>query len=223
MSKIDEMIAELCPDGVEYKRLDEVCQRQKGTSITAAKMKEIASDEGDLLVFGGGKTKIWTNFSCLPNANIVEVPSIVVKSRGNIGFEYCDVPFTNKSELWSYSSLDSDINLKFVYYFLVNNQSYFQEMAKVGKLPQISTGVTDAYKIPVPPIEIQQEIVSILDSFTELEARKAQYSFYRDQLLSFGGLDAKRELIPKQFRQVAHPWRAWRLYSRFGNSKEGLC
>ena len=47
MSRIDEMIARGCPDGVDYKKLGEVCVRQRGTSITAAQMKKIATDEGE--------------------------------------------------------------------------------------------------------------------------------------------------------------------------------
>ena len=54
MSRIDEMVAQLCPDGVEYKKLGDMCVRQRGTSITATQMKEIADDEGGVLVFGGG-------------------------------------------------------------------------------------------------------------------------------------------------------------------------
>lgn len=189
MSAIDELVAELCPDGVEWKRLGDVCSRQKGMSITATKMKEIADSSSDVVVFGGGKTKVLACREMLPNGNIIETPSVIVKSRGNIGFEYCEVPFTNKNELWSYSSASTDIDIKYVYYYLENNRTYFQEAAKLGKLPQISTGATDNYEIPVPPYEVQREIVRILDSFAELEAeldaRKAQYAYYRDRLLDF--------------------------------------
>lgn len=193
MSAIDELVAEFCPNGVEWKRLGDVCSRQKGMSITATKMKEIADSSGDVVVFGGGKTKVLACREKLPNGNIIETPSVVVKSRGNIGFEYCEVPFTNKNELWSYSSASTDIDIKYVYY-LESNRTYFQEAAKSGKLPQISTGVTDNYEIPVPPYEVQREIVRILDSFTELEAeleaRKAQYAYYRDRLLSRESLES---------------------------------
>ena len=58
MSRLDELIAELCPDGVEYKALKEVYKRLKGTPITAGKMKEIDSSDGEIRVFAGGKTVI---------------------------------------------------------------------------------------------------------------------------------------------------------------------
>ena len=91
--------------------------------------------------------------------------------------------------MWSYSARNEDIDLKFVYYYLEYHTVDFQKKAKTGKLPQISTPDTDKFLIPVPPLEIQQEIVRILDNFTELSAelsaRLKQYEFYRDMLLTF--------------------------------------
>ena len=71
--------------------------------------------------------------------------------------------------------------------------AYFQNKAKTGKLPQISISDTENYEIPVPPLPIQNEIVKLLDNFTELTAelllRKKQYNFYRDSLLNFVRVD----------------------------------
>lgn len=182
---------------VEMKRLGDVCVRQKGMPITAAKMKELASGTGDVVVFGGGKTKVFANRDELPKGNVIETPSVVVKSRGNIGFEYCDVPFTNKNELWSYAASSSNVDIKFIYYYLESRRAFFQDAAKVGKLPQISTGITDDFQVPVPSLDTQQKVVDILDRFdalttsltdgipAEIEARKAQYGYYRDRLLDF--------------------------------------
>ena len=58
MSRLDELIAELCPDGVEYKKIKEVYTRIKGTPITASKMKEIEDPDGEIRIFAGGKTVI---------------------------------------------------------------------------------------------------------------------------------------------------------------------
>jgi len=118
-----------------------------------------------------------------------------VKSRGYIGFEYYDKPFSHKNELWSYTIQDVNVNQKFVYYFLLTQVEKFQRKAKSCsvKLPQLSVSDTDKFKIPIPPLAIQQEIVKILDTFTtleaeleaELEARKKQYEYYRNQVLTF--------------------------------------
>ena len=56
MSEIKKLIERLCPDGVEYKKLGEIAKRLRGTSITATTMKKIASEEGEIKVFAGGKT-----------------------------------------------------------------------------------------------------------------------------------------------------------------------
>lgn len=182
---------------VEMVRLGGVCVRQKGMPITAAKMKELASETGDVVVFGGGKTKVLANRDDLPKSNVIETPSVVVKSRGNIGFEYCDVPFTNKNELWSYAASSSNIDIKFIYHYLESRRAFFQDAAKVGKLPQISTGITDDFQVSLPSLETQQRVVDILDRFdalttsltdglpAEIEARRQQYEHYRDRLLDF--------------------------------------
>lgn len=58
MSKLDELIAELCPNGVGYKKIKDVYVRLKGTSITPGKMKEIENPEGNIRIFAGGRTGI---------------------------------------------------------------------------------------------------------------------------------------------------------------------
>lgn len=182
---------------VETKKLGDVCIRQRGTHITAKQMKEIACADGDILIFGGGKTKVYAKESDIPSKDVITCQSVVVKSRGNIGFEYCDVPFTHKSELWSYSSNDEAVNIKFISYYLENNRRFFQDAANIGKLPQIATGVTDNYDIPLPSLATQERVVDILDRFdalttsltdgipAEIAMRREQYEYYRSRLLDF--------------------------------------
>ncbi len=199
MSKIQEMIDRICPGGVEYKKIKDVFTRIKGTPITATLMKEIASEEGDVRIFAGGKTVIDAKRESIPNANITTIPSLIVQSRGVIDFVFYDKPFTFKNEMWGYTHQEP-ISVKFLGYVLKNNVEYFRRKAsETGSLPQISLPVTEEYEIPVPPLEVQREIVKVLDSFSEhtaalvteldaeLAARKKQYEYYRDNLLSFEG------------------------------------
>lgn len=98
--------------------------------------------------------------------------------------------------MWSYSTDDNN-QIKFVYYFMKKHVDYFRSKAISGKLPQISTGITDNFVIPLPPLHVQQRIVSILDTFNtlvhdmqeglpkEIELRQQQYEYYRERLLSF--------------------------------------
>ena len=196
MSRIDDLIAELCSHGVAYRPLATLGRRNKGTAITAARMKIMALTPGPIRVFAGGKTIADVSVHAVPAADVVRVPSIIVKSRGHIGFAYYDRPFTHKSELWSYSIDDPDVDQKFVYYFLLTRARQLQEVAAATsvKLPQLSVTDTDNLGVPVPPLEVQREIVRILDTFTELEAelaaeleaRRRQYQQYRWALLSGG-------------------------------------
>lgn len=192
MSRLDELIAEFCPDGVTFKPIKEVYQRLKGTPITAGKMKEIDTPDGEIKVFAGGKTVITAHEEDIPKANITRVPAVLVQSRGVIDAVYYDEPFTFKNEMWAYTH-DKQVSVKYLYYVLKNNINTFREAASgMGSLPQISLKVTEDFVIPVPPLEVQREIVRILDNFTKLTAeltaelteRKQQYEYYREMLLS---------------------------------------
>lgn len=182
---------------VVWKKLGDLCTRNKGTNITAAQMKEIESYNGDVLVFAAGSTKVRVQKCSLPSNSVITQESIIVKSRGYIDFEYCATPFTHKNELWSYSLKDSTSILKYIFYALKVNVLYFRTTAQANsvKLPQISVSITDNYLIPLPPLEVQQAIVNQLDTFTtlisrlesELELRQKQYEHYREVLLNFEG------------------------------------
>lgn len=193
MSRLEKLINELCPNGVEYVKMKDYFQRLKGTPITATKMKEIENANGEIRIFAGGKTVINANEEDIPKANITRVPAVLVQSRGVIDVVFYDKPFTFKNEMWAYTT-ENITTVKYLYYVLKNNIQKFRDAASgMGSLPQISLSVTEDFKIPLPPIEIQREIVRILDNFTkltaeltaELTARQKQYEFYRDTLLTF--------------------------------------
>ncbi len=161
-------------------------------------MKELNNINGSVRLFAGGSTIADVNVEVVGEDNIIDIPSVIVKSRGNIDFEFYDKLFSHKNEMWSYSSINNKIlNIKFLYYYLKNNLQYFKDNAISGKLPQISIGVTENYKIPLPPLEVQNHIVKILDKFDtlvndlsqglpkEIELRQKQYEYYRERLLNF--------------------------------------
>lgn len=177
---------------VEWQTLGEVLVRTKGTKITAGKMKELHKSNAPIKIFAGGKTFALVDFDDIPKKDINHKPSIIVKSRGIIEFEYYDKPFSHKNEMWAYHSQNPNINIKFIYYFLKQNEPYFQKIGSKMQMPQIATPDTDKFKIPIPPLSVQSQIVQILDTFTELTAeltaelsmRQKQYQYYRDFLLS---------------------------------------
>lgn len=191
---------------VQWLPLGKVLIRSRGTKITAGQMKALHKDNAPLKIFAGGKTVAFVNFDDIPEKDINRKPSIIVKSRGIIEFEFYDKPFTHKNEMWSYHSENKHINIKFIYHYLKLNEVYFQSVGSNMQMPQIAIPDTEKYIIPIPcpnnpekSLAIQSEIVRILDTFTaltaeltaELNARKKQYNYYRDQLLSFKESEVK--------------------------------
>lgn len=213
MKNLETMINELCPDGVKFITISSLCKRNKGIPITAAKMKELNKEDGSIRIFAAGNTKADVDINDIDSKSVITTPSVIVKSRGNIGFEYYDKPFSHKTEMWSYTSIDENhLHIKFLYYYLSSLTTMFQTKARANsvKLPQLSIGDTDKFEIPLPPIEVQTEIVRILDKFTSLEAeleaeldcRKRQYEYYRDKLLSFenvGGQEVEWKKMSEVF------------------------
>ena len=82
---------------------------------------------------------------------------------------------------------------KFLYYYLKTKEQYLKSQKREGGVPTIDRSVVEKLSIPLPPLSVQQEIVRILDKFTQLEAeleaeldcRKRQYEYYRNKLLTF--------------------------------------
>ena len=182
---------------VEWKKLNECLKKGKGTKITASQMKLLHKDGAPIRIFAGGKTYADVNYGDIPDKDIHTEEAIVVKSRGIIDFEYCTEPFSFKNEFWSYSSDNENINLRYIYHYLVHNKEHFQNIANNMQMPQISSNDTEKFKIPVPSLEIQSRIVQVLDNFDmvcndlniglpkEIELRQKQYEYFREKLLTF--------------------------------------
>jgi len=179
-------------------KIKDIARRNHGTSITANRMKELHKENGPVRVFAGGSTLADVDYSDIPLKDIINETSVIVKSRGYIGFEYYEKPFSHKNEFWSYT-FSKDCNTKFFYYYLLTKTDYFQQKARASsvKLPQLTVSDTDNFLVPLPPLEIQEQIVSILDRFdtlvndlksglpAEIALRRKQYEYYRDKLLTF--------------------------------------
>lgn len=106
MKYIDDLLQ---GDDVVWKPLGDVLKRNKGIKITAGQMKIMHKDKAPVKIFAGGRTVAFVDFEDIPEKDINRKPSVIVKSRGIIEFEYYDKPFSHKNEMWSYSSLSGKV------------------------------------------------------------------------------------------------------------------
>ena len=211
MSKLNELIQKLCPDEVEYKTLGELGKFYGGIT---GKSKDDFTD-------GNAKFITYKNVYSNPALDIDVDDKVKISDDENQRtLEYGDVIFTGSSETPDECGISSVLTQQtneklylnsFCFVFRFNDTSImlpnfskhlFRSSELRYQIGKTANGVTrfnvskklmEKVKIPVPPLEVQREIVRILDSFTlltaeltaELTARKKQYEFYRDELLKF--------------------------------------
>lgn len=204
MSRLDELIAELCPNGVEYKSLGEIATIARGGNF----QKKDFCDRGVPCIHYG---QIYTKYGLFTDKTITFITEerakkqkfaktndiIMAVTSENIE-DVCkclawlgneDVAVSGHSAIISHNQ-----NPKYlVYYF--HSQMFFIQKRKLAhgtKVIEVTPDTLKSIKLPVPPLEVQREIVRILDNFTflttelaaELAARQKQYEYYRDKLLT---------------------------------------
>ncbi|MGM9746958.1 MAG: restriction endonuclease subunit S [Paludibacteraceae bacterium] len=183
MSKLQDLINSLCPNGVEFKPLGEVCDFKRGDTLSSKD-----AIDGDVPVMAGGQKP-----SCYHNVANRKGETIVVAGSGAYaGFvTYWNIPVFVSD---AFSVNPSNCLLpKYVFYFLKNNQEKIHATKKGAGVPHVHGKDIAKFLIPIPPLAVQEEIVRILDRFAdyaaelqaELQARKAQYEYYRNLLLTF--------------------------------------
>lgn len=189
MNRIDELIREYCPDGVEIRYLEDCCNLldKKRKPITKA-----FREAGEYPYYGANGIQDYV-------ANyIFDGTYVLVGEDGSvITKEGTPVVTWAKGKIWvnNHAHIIEEkegVMLRYLYHYL---QTIDVTSLIHGNIPKLTGGDFKALKIAVPPLEVQREIVRMLDSFTlltaeltaELTARKKQYEFYRDKLLSHDG------------------------------------
>lgn len=183
MSKLEELIRQYCPDGVEYKQLKSILKIRNGKDY-----KHLGV--GSIPVYGSGGV-----MTCV-DTPIYDKPSVLIPRKGSIDkLYYVDTPFWNVDTVF-YTEIDKSFVVeKYVFYAL--QKEHLEKLNTAGGVPSLTQAVLNSVVIPVPPLPVQEEIVRILDTFTELQAelqkRKLQYNYYLDNLLNFnrGGARSK--------------------------------
>ena len=186
MSKIFDLINELCPNGVEFVELGEIADIEKGTQLN----KSLLSKDGKYPVMNGGinPSGYWHEYS--HDADMI----VISQGGASAGYvNWLDTRFFAGAHAFVINAKEKYILKRYAFHYLKRNQQNFMQSQYGAGIPALAKSELEKFKLPVPPMEVQREIVRILDSFTlltaeltaELTARKKQYEFYRDFLLNF--------------------------------------
>ena len=188
MSKLDKLINKLCPNGVEYKSIEHLCQISRGKVISK---NYIRDNIGEYPVYSS-QTE---NNGILGTISTYEYNGEYLTwttdgvNAGCVFYRNGKFNITNVCGLLKVT--DNNVLTKYLYYILkISTEPYINRGMGNAKL---MSNVMAKIKVPVPPIEVQNEIVRILDNFAELiekltaelAARQKQYDYYCDKLLTF--------------------------------------
>lgn len=178
MSRIDELIQELCPFGVEYVDLGSAVRIRNGSDYKALGV-------GDVPVYGSG------GVMASVDTPVHDGPSVLIPRKGSLGnLFYVDEPFWTVDTIF-YTEVDASRLIPKFFYYLMFTQ-HLAEKNQAGGVPSMTQSYLKRLRIPVPPLELQREIVRVLDKFTQLEAeleaeldaRRVQYDYYAGKLLT---------------------------------------
>ena len=183
MSRIDELIQRYCPDGVQYIPLGEICSIETGRRDANAAVP-------------GGNYNFYTTSKVVSRIETYrwDTDALLIAGNANVGdVKHFNGKFDAYQRTYVLTEFSKVVISRFLYYAIKSRfKEYLSNKTNTAAMTYIVLGTLKNFKIPVPPLEVQREIVSILDAFTqleaeleaELEARRQQYEHYRDQLLT---------------------------------------
>lgn len=244
MKKLETLIQELCPDGVEFVKLGEVCEIKGRIGFRGYTRKDLVSESEGAITLSPSNiingNIVYDKCSYISWAKYEESPEIMA--------EVGDVVFTKTASVGKTAYIENmpkemTINPQLVllkkfrgiskYLAYILKTTYFQNEVKkitgVGSVPNVPQSSLAKIEIPLPPIEVQTEIVRILDKFTSLEAemeaeldcRKRQYEYYRDKLLSFDNVGGQEVTISK-IGDIGRICMCKRIMKNQTNSESGI-
>ena len=207
MSRLDKLIEKLCPDGVEMHELQELFITRNG--YTPSKSKSEFWENGTVPWFKMEDIRANGNIlsdalqyvnECAVKGQLFPENSIIVATSATVGEHALITVPSLANQRFTYLMVKPEYEdrfmPKFLYYYCYKLDEYCLQNLNQSSFASVDMKKFAKFKFPVPPLEVQREIVHILDSFTlltaeltaELTARKKQYEFYRDKVLSHDGI-----------------------------------
>ena len=208
MSKLEELIKEFCPNGVEYKKLTDIASVLYGYPCDAALFNESGKGRPlarirDVLA---GRTNTYSTEN-VPEKYILSKGDLLVGMDGNFHTAIWQVDNAIICQrVCKIYSKDENILLNgFLFHLLRPLMRQIENNKQSGTVKHLLDKDIKAIVIPLPALPVQREIVRVLDSFTlysaeltaELTARRKQYEFYRDKLLTFEKTEVKQMPLGK--------------------------
>ena len=184
---------------VEWVEVGHLISPQRGRRLVKSQLEEV----GSYAVYQNSMKPL--GYYHESNAQAGACFVIVAGAAGEIGFS--DAAFWAADDVYFFPESKA-VNSKYLYHFLLTKQHEISSQVRRASIPRLSIAAVEKLEIPIPcpdnpkkSLEIQAEIVRILDTFTELTteltARKKQYNYYRDQLLSFEEGDVEWMTLPE--------------------------
>lgn len=215
MNRIDKLIQNLCPDGVEYKTLGQVGEFTRGSGLQKADLRDEgfpAVHYGQIHTFYGvyaTETKSFTDPEIAAKLRHAQPGDLLIATTSE------DDDAVAKATAWLGNTgvaLSGDayiyrhnLDPKYMAYFFQSTSFQDQKRRFISgtKVRRLSGASLEKIRIPVPPLEVQCEIVRVLDKFTqleakleaELEARRAQLAYYRGATLQDTGSTSQMALL----------------------------
>lgn len=206
MSRVDELIKKLCPNGVPFVVLEKLFHIKGGYTPSKSNPKNWETSEipwfrmEDIRENGPILDKALSGVSpvAVKNGQLFPADSLIVATSATIGEHalirvpyLCNQRFVSLQVKEEFQDL---VDIKFLHYYAYVLDEWCLNNTTRSSFASVRMKEFKRFKFPIPPLEIQQEIVRILDNFTqleaeleaELEARRKQYSFYKNALFSFG-------------------------------------
>ncbi len=205
MAKIDELLKELCPDGVEYVKLKDICLNvcSGGTPLTSVKeyysgsnpwLRTQEVDWNDVY-----DTEIKISDDAIKNSSAKVIPAncLIVAMYGATAGKCCinRIPLTTNQACCNLQLDERKALVKFVFYWVCKEYQQIKAMGE-GSQSNINSQKVKSYPVPLPPLEFQNEVVEILGTFTdaisnleeELALREKQFEYYLHKILSIDEL-----------------------------------
>ena len=200
MSRLDELVSQLCPNGVVFEKIKDVCDdvivpmrdRPKvfDGSIPWCRIEDIEGQYFNQSLSGLGVSEEVVKTM---NLKIFPKGTVICSCSASLGSYAINTQPLITNQTFIGLVCGKRIYNKFLLYYMETQTDYLKSQASTGTIPYISRKKFEDMLVPVPPLEVQREIVRVLDNFTflsaelsaELSARRKQYEYYRDMLLTF--------------------------------------